>query len=275
MFRLPVMGILRSTAFGLCLLATAAFAGSDRFDPDDVVEFDVLPGWRTEAGTRMVALRIQLAPGWKTYWRAPGEVSIPPRFDWSGSQNLASVAFHWPVPEVFFQNGLRSVGYGDELVLPIELTPKAEDEGVTLRSEIALGVCRDICIPVQTWISADLSGAGNRDPRISAALDSRPETSHEAGLRAIRCRVEPISDGLRLTADIDMPQVGPREIAVFELPDHSVWVADAKVQRAGSRLTAMTELVPPSNRPFLLDRSSVRITVLSGGRAVDIRGCAG
>jgi len=270
-----MLGILKSAALGLCLYGTVALADSDHFSLDDVVEFDVLPGWRTEAGTRIMALHVKLAPGWKTYWRAPGEASFPPRFDWSGSRNLDSIAFHWPVPEVFFQSGLRSVGYSDELVLPIELTPLVVGDDMAIRSEIALGVCKDICIPVQTRIFTDLDGPEDRDPRIRAALASRPDTAREAGLRAITCAVEPISDGLRLTADIDMPKLGAREVAVFELPDHSVWVADATARRRGNSLVAATELVPPSGRPFLLDRSSVRITVLGGGRAVEIQGCAG
>jgi len=266
-------GLLKSAALSLCLFCTAASADSDHLSLDDVVQFDVLPGWRTETGTHMAALRVRLAPGWKTYWRAPGETSIPPRFDWSGSRNLASVDLHWPVPEVFFLNGLRSVGYSDELVLPIELTPRSQGKRVALRSEVALGICRDICMPVNARISADLGGPGNRDPRIHAALGSRPLTAGEAGLRTITCEVEPIADGLRLTADINMPEVGPQEVVVFELPDHSVWVADASARRTGNRLTAVTELVPPSNGPFFLDRSSVRVTVLGGARAVDIDGC--
>ncbi len=266
---------LKSSVIAFCLSATATFAGSDHFPFDEVVEVGVLPGWRTDSGSHMVALHVQLAPGWKTYWRAPGEASIPPRFDWSGSQNLASVDYHWPAPEVFFQNGLRSIGYGDELVLPIEMIPMAEGQGVALRSEILLGVCDEICIPVQTRISADLFGPGDRDPRILAALESQPDTARGAGLRSVNCQVEPISDGLRLTVDMDMPKIGPHEVAVFELPDQSIWVADAEARRVGANLTAVTELVPPSGRPFLLERSSVRITVLSDGRAVDIQGCDG
>ncbi len=266
---------LKSFLLGFCLLGTAAFANSDSLSLDEVARFDVLTGWRTKAGTHMVALHVQLAPGWKTYWRAPGEASIPPQFDWSGSRNLASVEFHWPTPEVFYQNGWRSVGYGVELVLPIELTPQTDGKHMLIHSEIQLGVCRDICVPVQTRISADLEAGGDRDPRILAALNSRPQTAREAGLRAIACKVEPISDGLRLIANIDLPRIGAREVAVFELPDHSVWVADARSTRTGNRLTAMTELVPPSGRPFLLDRSRVRITVLGDGRAVDIMGCTG
>jgi DsbC/DsbD-like thiol-disulfide interchange protein len=30
------------------------------------------------------------------------------------------MAIHWPRPEVFFTNGMRSIGYQDDVVLPVE-----------------------------------------------------------------------------------------------------------------------------------------------------------
>ena len=55
----------------------------------------------------MAAVEIRLAPGWHTYWRVPGEAGIPPRFDWSGSQNLAAVAYEWPRPEIIVSYGIE------------------------------------------------------------------------------------------------------------------------------------------------------------------------
>src|SRR6056297_1113481 len=96
---------------GLALLAAApASAHAEAAMPADVVRAEVLPGWTTGAGTRMAALRLTLAPGWKTYWRAPGDAGIPPAFDWSGSRNLKGVAFHWPAPDVFQSYGIRTIG---------------------------------------------------------------------------------------------------------------------------------------------------------------------
>ena len=43
---------------------------------DGVAQLDVLPGWETRNGTHMAGLRITLAPGWKTYWRAAGDAGI-------------------------------------------------------------------------------------------------------------------------------------------------------------------------------------------------------
>ena len=57
---------------------------------------DLLTGWRLEDGRHAAAIRIRLDPGWKTYWRAPGDGGIPPSFDWQGARNLAGWSVHWP-----------------------------------------------------------------------------------------------------------------------------------------------------------------------------------
>ncbi|MDF0601046.1 protein-disulfide reductase DsbD family protein [Psychromarinibacter sp. C21-152] len=269
--------MLRTLFISACLalgLAQTAPAGGNPFGaaPADV---SILPGWRTPDGTHITALRVRLAPGWKTYWRAPGDAGIPPRFDWQGSRNLASVDFHWPVPHVFEQNGLRTVGYKDELILPIELTPRVAGDEIELRAAVELGVCQDICMPMSVNVRADLSPWGQSDARIRAALADRPFSAGEAGLSAARCKVEPIDDGLRVTATLRLPALGPGEVAVFEHPDQRIWVAEADTRRSGGTLTAVTEMVPPAGRPFSLDRSQVRITVLGDGQAVDIHGCTG
>lgn len=264
--------LMLSAAMAFCL-GSAAPAQSTMPLQDEAAQFDILPGWRTEAGTHMAALRVRLAPGWKTYWRAPGEAGIPPRFDWSGSQNIEAVAFHWPTPSVYLQNGMQTIGYSDELVLPMELTPRQAGAPIALRAEVEIGICQDVCIPVQVRVVADLDRGPRPDARIVAAIADVPPSARSVGLKTVRCGVEPIEDGLRLTANIEMPALGRNEIAVFEVSDQSIWVAESSSSREGGMLTATTDLVSPSNRPFMLDRSDVRITVLAAGQAVDIWGC--
>ncbi|MBV0913200.1 protein-disulfide reductase DsbD domain-containing protein [Anianabacter salinae] len=243
-------------------------------DVREAAVISILPGWRTPQGTYLAALKVALGPGWKTYWRSPGDAGIPPQFDWSQSSNIAGVDLHWPTPLVFEQNGMRTIGYAHELILPMELTP-ARPGALRIDTEIQIGVCQDICIPMNVRVRADLDGPGAHDPRISAALDDAPVLGRHAGVQGTSCAVEPIADGLRVRADIAMPRLGPDEVAVFEMPDKSIWISEAMSERSGPRLSAVAEMVPPSGRPFMLNRSDVRITVLSAGRAVEIDGCTG
>ena len=46
-------------------------------------------------------IEIKLQPGWKTYWRYPGDSGVPPRFDFSGSENLKTAKVLYPAPHLF------------------------------------------------------------------------------------------------------------------------------------------------------------------------------
>ena len=257
----------------LHLMAVLAAVPAAAADQDDVLTAGVLTGWQTDRGSYMAAFDLTLAPGWKTYWRSPGDAGIPPLFDWSGSQNLAEVRFHWPSPSVFHTNGMQTIGYHDRLVLPVEVIAKDPSRPVTLAATIDLGVCRDICMPASVALSAVLSAPGAPDPAIRAALSARPDTPAEAGVTRVACTIDPIADGLRLTAQIAMPRHGGDETVAFETADPAVWVAEAVTDRQGGTLVAVTDLVPPGGAPFALDRSQVTVTVISDRGAVEIAGC--
>ncbi len=264
------------TALALAVSAMGAAIGAAAQDAPATV--DVLHGWRGADGTHMAAVRIRLSPGWKTYWRAPGDAGIPPQFDWSGSDNLASVAIHWPVPVVFTTNGLTSVGYDGDVVLPVSLTPRDPAAPIFLRAEMDLGVCEDICVPVSARLAATLpADAGVRpDARIRAALADRPLSGAEAGAGGMECTLTEGPYGPRLTASLPLSARGGRggsEFAVVELADPAVWVSQADLSRDGDRLTATVDLAPPQGAPLGFERSGVRLTLLDRSGAVDVMGC--
>jgi DsbC/DsbD-like thiol-disulfide interchange protein len=240
---------------------------------DEVVTAEVLQGWQTESGGTMIGLRLVLTPGWKTYWRSPGDAGIPPVFDWTGSDNLAQAHIHWPRPAVFLTNGMTSIGYHDEVVLPIEIIPINPSQAVNLVLRVDLGVCKDICLPATLTLDGKVLGTGADSGAIKAALADRPGTAKSAGLQGIWCDIAPIEDGLRVTAHLDMPALGPDETVVFEAGTPGVWVGAADSARTGGNLTSVTDMVGQSGAPFALDRSGVTLTVISGGAAVEINGC--
>ncbi|MBY6049572.1 protein-disulfide reductase DsbD domain-containing protein [Vannielia litorea] len=267
------MKTLLAVALALAALLAPAHAGTFGATPGEVVRAEVLPGWTTKRGTRMAALRLTLAPGWKTYWRAPGETGIPPSFDWGASRNLARVTLHWPSPRVFDEGGVRTIGYKRELVLPIEITPARPGAPVELAAKVELGVCEHICVPASLAFSATLSGAGRPDPAIEAALSARPLSAREAGLSGVTCAVDPISDGVRVTARIPSQRIGGRTVAVIEPGNPRIWASETETRREGPTLLASADLVPPTGQAMALSRKTLRVTLLGEGRAIDIQGC--
>ncbi len=264
-----VGGMYRPLA--LLLVLTAVQAGATT--QDDILSATLRSGWQMDSGAHMAALDLTLAPGWKTYWRSPGEAGIPPSFDWSGSSNVKAVRLHWPAPNVFDTNGMQTIGYHDRLLLPIEVTAMDPSLPVRLEVRVDLGVCDQVCLPANLTLGADLLPPGAPDAAITAALTQQATAAGDAGVSRVSCVVDPIDDGLRLTARLRMPDPGAPEMVAFETADPGVWVATSVTQREGGDLVSMTELVPPDGAPFMLDRSEVVITVLSQGQAVEIQGC--
>ncbi len=122
-------------------------------------------------------IAVQLDPGWKTYWRTSGDSGVPPRFDFSKSDNVEAVTVLWPAPMKFDDGaGGFSMGYHNQVVLPLRIVPKSIDKPVTLRADINYAVCEKICIPVEANTElAFASVASTEDSVLFAALDTVPK----------------------------------------------------------------------------------------------------
>lgn len=235
--------------------------------PKDVVEVSILPGWREADGSHVAGLSIRLADGWKTYWRAPGDGGIPPNFNWSGSKNLGAVEVRFPVPRVFEQNGLRSIGYDQAVVFPLLIQTKQAGRPVVLEGEIDLGICEEVCVPITARVFAELPPAGKASEPLLTALNDRPERGGE-----MTCAIDPIVDGLKVAVRTTMVHM-PGEVAIVEASEAGLWISEATLSREGHDLTAVVEMVPPDAKPFALARSDVRLTILAEGRAFEFEGC--
>lgn len=239
------------------------------------VEAEVLEGWRAPDGRHIAAVRFRLKDGWKTYWRSPGDGGIPPRFNWAGSRNLRALDVMWPTPEVFSQGGMTSLGYEHEVVVPVMIEPRRAGKDIVLNGELEIGVCKDICVPETLKVSARLPGESAQiDPEISVALVDQPYSEKEAGVQTVSCKMSPSQDGMKVEARIQMPSSGGREFSVVETDNPLLWVSEAKTQRSGNTLHVSSEIMHVDSEAFLLNRSSLRITVFGGNYAVDIQGCS-
>lgn len=256
------------TLIACTLLAPLPAAASD------MISGEILQGWVRPDGSRVAAIRMTIAPGWKTYWRAPGDMGIPPSFDWSGSENLSAVAVEWPAPTVFREKNLTTIGYRDQVVLPLVIGVARKGDPVTLDTKIDLGVCSDICVPAEMHLTGVIDTTSTRaDPAIAAALAQRPFSAREAGVTGATCALAMKGDDLELTATLTMPHAGGQELIVIEAGQPDIWVSEADTMRNGSTLRAKVDVASANGGPLALNRSKIRITVLGDRHAVDIVGC--
>jgi DsbC/DsbD-like thiol-disulfide interchange protein len=176
---------LRATVGFAATLFAASLAVEVRAEDASPWQKDGHSAVRLLAGSRSGAVLLggvafRLQPGWKTYWRTPGDSGVPPRFDFSKSDNVEAVTVLWPAPQKFDDGaGGISLGYHDQLVLPLRIVAKNVDKPVTLRAEINYAVCEKLCIPVEAYAElAFNSVASTEDSALFAALDTVPKPAN-------------------------------------------------------------------------------------------------
>lgn len=122
----------------------------------------------------MAGIQLRMNPEWKTYWKNPGDSGVPPGFDWTGSTNLKHAKVLYPAPHRFAEADGWAIGYDDEVVFPIKITPEREDEPVTLRLGFDYGLCKDLCIPNEVSLRLTLgANAGKGDAALIETFFAR------------------------------------------------------------------------------------------------------
>ena len=172
--------VLASALAALLALATPARAqDASPWQRDGHSAVRLLAGSRSGA-VLLGGIAFQLQPGWKTYWRTPGDSGVPPRFDFSKSDNIEAVTVLWPAPMKFDDGaGGHSLGYQNQIVLPLRIVAKNADKPVKLRAEINYAVCEKLCIPDDAKAElAFTSVASTEDSALSAALDTVPKPAN-------------------------------------------------------------------------------------------------
>lgn len=114
--------------------------------------------------TISAGLSIKLAENWKTYWRSPGQVGLPPEIDWNDSTNILHTKFYWPTPERFQEFEIENYGYSEKVIFPINIVLKNPGKPLSLVANISILVCKDVCIPKSFILKLPLSEVEITDP---------------------------------------------------------------------------------------------------------------
>jgi DsbC/DsbD-like thiol-disulfide interchange protein len=216
-------------------------------------------------------IAVQLDPGWKTYWRTSGDSGVPPRFDFSKSDNIEAVTVLWPAPTKFDDGaGGTSLGYHDQVVLPLRIVAKNADKPVTLRADIGYAVCEKICIPVEA--NAELafaSVASTEDRVLIAALDTVPKPASVGDPNPLTIRDVKREGKSTVLVDVVAPDArtvnlfveGPTPdwgLPVPKLLEHS----PPGVKRFAFELDGL----PPGTNP---EGAALKLTLVSGERSYE------
>lgn len=190
----------------------------------------------------VAGVRVRLAQGWKTYWRNPGDSGIPPEFDFAASTNLAAVKVLWPAPKRFSDSSGTSIGYADDVVFPVLVRAEARDEPVRLAANLYLGICKDVCVPLEKTVAKTLAPDEPADivsqMLIQAFLDRVPgrvdfgAQSPDAPIRLVDVTAVAQGDRWQATAEVEAKAGGP--IDVFVTPPKGGLAGVPRAVPAGS-----------------------------------------
>lgn len=134
------------------------------------------------AETLSAAVIVDLEPGWKTYWRSPGEVGLPPVLTFDGATNIEAVEILWPAPKRFVAFGIENFGYEERVIFPLRV--QLTEAGVPAEANFALDllVCSDICVPRSLDLAVSLPVSASRDTVASDTIAEALTTVPTDGL---------------------------------------------------------------------------------------------
>ena len=226
----------------------------------------------SRSGTVLLGgIAFQLQQGWHTYWRNPGDFGVPPRFDFSKSDNVEAVTVLWPAPQKFDDGaGGVSLGYHDQIVLPLRIVAKSVDKPVTLRAAIEYAVCEKICIPVQANAELAFSSvASTEDSALFAALDAVPKPANVGDPNPLTIRDVKREGKAQVLVDVVTPDA--RNVSLFVEGPTPDWALPVPTPVEHSppgvkRFSFQLEGVPPGVNP---DGAALKLTLVGADRSYE------
>ncbi|HLO78924.1 MAG TPA: protein-disulfide reductase DsbD domain-containing protein, partial [Magnetospirillum sp.] len=226
-----------------------------------------------DAASLKMGLHFRLEPGWKIYWRTPGDAGYPPKVSWTGSENIGTPAIWWPAPKRFQLAGLQNHGYSGEVVLPLDVPVTRPGQPVRVAASLDYLACAQICVPMQAALTLALP-SGSATPsafvhdlgRFTALV---PGDGARHGLTVET--VEAVGDGdasalrvaLTATEPFDHPDlfVEPAELASFDAPKVTL--------SQGGRRAVIEAAVAPGTLQRPLAGAPLTVTVVDGSRSLE------
>jgi DsbC/DsbD-like thiol-disulfide interchange protein len=270
---LPHAAILAANLVAMvAFVAPARAADTSAWDGDQRAAVRLVAGTQrrsADATIHHAGVEIRLAPGWKTYWRYPGDSGVPPRFDFSASRNLKSATVRYPGPHRFSDESGVSIGYKNHVTFPLDIVPQDAAQPVTLALKIDYAVCEKICIPAEAKAEITLTGRPAAEYATLARGETRVPSAGrigDAGALAIRTVTR---DDKRILVDVAAPAAGVELFAEGPTAEWALPVPEPVAGApAGQQRFAFTLDGLPADAS--LSGAELKLTAVAGDQAVEV-----
>jgi DsbC/DsbD-like thiol-disulfide interchange protein len=177
----------------------------------------------------------------------------------------------WPAPVRFDDGGGgTSLGYHNQVVLPLRIVPKNADRPVTLRADISYATCEKICIPVEASTElAFASVASTEDSVLFAALDTVPKPASVGDPNPLTIR--DVKREGKSTVLVDVLSPDARTVNLFVEGPTPDWALPAPKLLQPSppgvkRFAFELDGAPPGTNP---DGAALKLTLVGGDRSYE------
>jgi DsbC/DsbD-like thiol-disulfide interchange protein len=271
--------IVTATLIGVSGLASARAQDATAWHKDAHTATRLIAGTlvnQSPASYLRAGIEIRLDPGWKTYWRYPGDTGVPPTFDFAGSQNVKSATVEWPAPEPFSDGaGGNSIGYSGDVILPLKVTPADASYPPTLRVKLDYAVCGTLCVPAHATLELALTGKSADEATLKSAEQSVPKRvalgpNSGNALAVLSVRREAGGKRDRVVVDVAAPAGVPVVLfAEGPTPDWALPLPEPDGPATGPtrRFTFDLDGLPPGAQA---KGAAITLTAVSGEQAIEV-----
>ncbi len=167
----------------ICSFNTSAFSLSSEWSHAEVSKVRLISPFTNNNNQDefILGLQYKMDPGWKTYWKSPGDGGFAQDLLWEKSTNINNIEIEWPKPKSFEILDLDTIGYEDEVIFPLVVNIKDKSKITNIDMSINYLVCKDICIPGIARIFLDIPAGKAKTTEhyhlIEKTKSSLPQTS--------------------------------------------------------------------------------------------------
>jgi len=217
-------------------------------------------------------IEFKLRPGWKTYWRYPGDSGVPPHFDFSGSENLKTADVRYPAPHLLIDETGQSLGYKDTIIFPVVVSPQQVGKPVRLRVKVDYAICEKLCVPAEGLAELTLqTGDSKHNPALTTAETRVPKhvAAAQLGLTAKR-----VNTGAKSSVIVELGAPTGKSVELFVEGPTPQWALPipkpVKSPPAGrAQFSFELDGLPPGVDPKT--PVDLTFTVVTGDRAVETK----